>query len=106
MLRIASIGPPPDGAEDFHIWQHSTDGIFMIKSAYNVLLTDQVREASDFTFNAVWKVRTSPQINTFLWRVAHSRLMTNSERLARGISDSDLCPRCHLLSGDQHAYFM
>lgn len=36
-----------------------------------------------------------PQRNrTFLWQVAHGRLMTNSERASRGISSTDVCPRC------------
>lgn len=54
------------------------------------------REAPTFRFDAIWKLHTPPRINTFLWRVAHHRLMTNSERHLRGIADLNLCPRCHL----------
>lgn len=32
----------------------------------------------------------------FLWKVAHHRLMTNYERLNRGLTDSALYPRCNL----------
>lgn len=46
----------------------------------------------------MWKLHTPPRINTFLWKVAHHRLMTNSERHLRGIAASDLCPRCNLQS--------
>lgn len=29
-----------------------------------------------------------------LWKSAHGRLLTNSERMKRGIAPNDLCPRC------------
>lgn len=40
------------------------------------------------------KLPLPPRVKTFIWRVAHSRLMTNATRKERGISDSDTCPRC------------
>lgn len=47
-----------------------------------------------FPFAHIWKLKTPPRINLFLWRVAHDRLMTNMERERRGISDNGLFPRC------------
>lgn len=48
-----------------------------------------------FSFDRLWKLQTPPRVNLFLWRLAHDRLMTNSERTRRGMTDSDECPRCH-----------
>lgn len=45
-------------------------------------------------FKLIWKLPTPPRINTFIWKVAHGRLMTNSQRLEYRICNSDLCPRC------------
>lgn len=30
-----------------------------------------------------------------LWKIAHERLMTNTERRHRNMTDCDSCPRCH-----------
>lgn len=64
--KIVSIGHPNDGSEDFPIWQHFTDGIFSIKSAYDMLFQLLDRDVPDAPFTSLWKVRTPPRINTFL----------------------------------------
>lgn len=92
--KIACIRPPSPGAEDYPVLAHLADGDFSIKSDVNVMAGDLVCASADFPFTLVWKLRAPPRVNTFLWKVAHQRLMTNAERLSRGISDSDLCPRC------------
>lgn len=92
--RIASIKPPCPGADDFPIWQHSNDGYFSIKSAYLHLFNDLNGDPPHFPFRLIWKLKTPPRVNTFLWHVAHNRLMTNATRFKRGISDSASYPWC------------
>lgn len=91
--KIASIRAPSNGPDDFPVWHFSADGMFSIKYAYDMLSQDD-SAPSDALFTALWKVRTPPRINTFLWKLAHQRLMTNLEQYERGIEPSDLCPRC------------
>lgn len=93
---IASIRAPSPGSEDLPVRLHSADGLFSIKSTYSLLHDGElVHPNSDFPFGLIWKLRTPPSVNTFVWKVAHHRLMNNSERHSRGISGSGLCPRCH-----------
>ncbi|KAJ1438681.1 ribonuclease H [Sesbania bispinosa] len=66
---IASIKPPAlDEGRDFPASKFSANGEFTIKSAYEFLKT----------------------INTL-----QGRLLTNSERAKRGMTQDDLCPRCN-----------
>lgn len=94
--KIASIHAPLGDAADFPIWKHSADGVFSVKTAYDLLFQMSNDAAPDTVFELLWKVRTPQHINTFLWKVAHQSLMTNLERKKRGIIDSDLCPRYKL----------
>lgn len=94
--KIASICLPDGSLEDFPIWKCANDGIFSLRSAFEVLFDTSVRSTPEFDFPAVWKLRTPQRINTFLWEVAHHRLMTNLECSTRGITNSALCPRCNL----------
>lgn len=68
---IASIHPPSAGHDDYPFWVHSADWIFSIKSAYGVLAHDLENGSSDFPFDLIWKIRTPPRVNTFIWKVAH-----------------------------------
>lgn len=36
----------------------------------------------------------TPKNKTFSWQVAHGRILTNVERMARGFAQHDICPRC------------
>lgn len=83
------------GGDDFPSWPYSSDGQFSTKLAYLSLYEALNKPPQPVPFfDHIWKVRAPPKINLFLWRVAHDRLMTNMERARRGITDSDLCPRC------------
>lgn len=94
-MKIASIKAPCPGVDDFPVWKHTSDGFFSIQSAYLHLFKELNRDPPDFPFCIIWKLQTPPRVNTFLWRVTHNRLMTNSTRFERGISDSASCPRCN-----------
>lgn len=93
--KIASIKPPRAGSDDFPLWEHSSDGYFSIKSAYNFFFKDLNEEPPSFPFDVVWKWLGPPRIQALLWKVAHGRLLTNDERCRRGMTDSDICPRCN-----------
>lgn len=81
----------PDGdLDDVLIWKATADGLFSIRTTYDVLSKHTDDEPADVNFTALWKLRTPPRINTFLWRVAYQRLMTNSEHLSRGIAVTSL----------------
>lgn len=94
--KLASIRVPSGDMEDYPVWFFAADGNFSIKFACEVLHDIEVPVPAEFNFQSIWKLKTPPQINTFLWKVAHHRLMTNLERNERGIAASDVCPWCNL----------
>lgn len=91
---IASVNFPKPGQDDFPIWAFSSDGFFSIKSAHQFLYNDLNQEPPSFPFDRVWKWQGPARIKTFLWKLCHQRILTDSERLHRGMTDNDLCPRC------------
>lgn len=93
--QIASVKPPSIGRDDFSIWQFASDGCFSIKAAYNYLSKSPVNVAPpSFNFSQVWDWQGPQRNKTFLWKVAHGRVLTNAERKSRGMTNDELCPRC------------
>ncbi|KAJ1440340.1 Ribonuclease H domain [Sesbania bispinosa] len=48
----------------------------------------------DDVFKIIWSWQGPPRIYSFVWKAIQGRLLTNSERLRRGMTNSDLCLRC------------
>ncbi|KAL5857389.1 hypothetical protein ACOSQ3_004847 [Xanthoceras sorbifolium] len=91
-------------ANDRIIWGCSGQGVFTVKSAYNVLLLEE-----DFLWKwrFIWHMKLSFKIYTFLWSLLHEKILTNKQRVIRGLAIDEICPRCcvgvedldHLLRG-------
>lgn len=54
--------------------------------------TSDSDQPTRFSFKHVWSWLGPQRNRTFLWQVAHGRLLTNADRVARGISFDDVCP--------------
>lgn len=63
--KIACICAPSNGLDDFPGWQFSVDGLFTIKSAYDLLSQASKYAPPEAIFKALWKVRIPPRIDTF-----------------------------------------
>lgn len=75
--KISGVKPPSFSFDDFPSSKHTNDGYFSIISTYGVLFIELDREPPFFPFDIIWKLKTPPRANLFLWLAAHSRLMTN-----------------------------
>ncbi|KAF7838963.1 Ribonuclease H protein [Senna tora] len=74
-------------------WKHSSDGVFSVKSAYNLLVwKGPVCKAS--IWKRIWHWPGPQRIRTFLWLLAKGRLLTNVQRVARKMVSSGVCSRC------------
>lgn len=92
---IASIKPPQAGIMDTMTWCPSSDGTFTIKSAYNVLQhAEEEPPGPDPLFVKIWKWGGPQRIKSFLWKLAHGRLLTNDERQRRHMCSEATCSRC------------
>lgn len=92
---ISNINPHAPGSSDFPSWKASSDGQFSLKSVYMLLDPNPVSPSIPL-FKKVWDWSGPFRMKSTLWKIAHGRLLTNSERLKRGMSADDLYPRCHL----------
>jgi hypothetical protein len=93
---------------DFWSWQFEKQGVFTVKSAYNMLVaTRQRREAwlegspgssrtnmEAGSWKLLWKVQVPAKIRMFLWRLSKHSLPTEDVRAHRHMSDSPSCGLC------------
>ncbi|KAK7258703.1 hypothetical protein RIF29_24285 [Crotalaria pallida] len=100
-LEIAAIVPPnADSGDDCLAWIADSSGCFSVKSAYSILMkpvTDNPSNPSNLNdnFNLLWKWEGPQRIRSFMWLLCHGRLLTNEERVKRGMGISNLCHRCN-----------
>ncbi|KAJ1420415.1 Reverse transcriptase zinc-binding domain [Sesbania bispinosa] len=94
---ISSIKPPDSsGGFDYPAWKFSINGEFTIKTAYEFIMElSAEKQHMDEVFKIIWSWQGPSRIYFFVWKVLQGRLLTNSERLRRGMTNTDLCPRCH-----------
>lgn len=83
------------GASDRMSWSESSDGMFTVRSAYQMLTRDEEeRPNMEKFFTRVWRLLVPERVRVFLWLATHQVLMTNVERRKRHLSDSGLCQVC------------
>lgn len=83
------------GEDDFPCWNHTSNGLFSLSSAYQILSEDNEKEFShDVLFKLIWRWRGPQRVRTFLWKLAHGKLLTNEERSHRGMTNDSLYARC------------
>lgn len=92
---IAGINPPVPGQTDFVVWNAASDGQFSLKTVYSVVSAREELQPPIPLFKKVWKWEGPAIMESMLWKIVHGRLITNVERKERGMSYSDLYPRCH-----------
>ncbi|KAL0413688.1 UNVERIFIED_CONTAM: hypothetical protein Sradi_1570500 [Sesamum radiatum] len=66
--------------EEFFVWHHTTNGMFSVKSAYNVAvsLANQAQPCSSYLtpspWKMIWKANVSGKIRVFIWKLAKNAL--------------------------------
>ncbi|XP_074305989.1 uncharacterized protein LOC141641217 [Silene latifolia] len=96
LLKIAAyyLSPEPY-LEDSLYWNASSSGKFTIKSTLTLIKTaDMSPETEPIAWHVIWKLPVQQRVRMFIWLAAHGRLMTNYNRVRRGIHDDPICPRC------------
>ncbi|KAK5835475.1 hypothetical protein PVK06_011164 [Gossypium arboreum] len=92
--KIVRIPPPQSNSgSDIIIWEETTSGAFTVKSTYNKLREDSWHIKED-----VWKLPRKyigPQrVKVFIWLILKHRLLTNVERIRRGLGSDTACGTC------------
>lgn len=91
VTKIVSIPPPHSSAGiDKIIWAHTSKGTLSLKTSYR-MLREGAWNARDKGWEIVWKFQEPQRVRFFLWLVCKQHLLTNLERMRRGISQSTSC---------------
>ena len=95
VLRDIMATPIPFSTriDDRLAWKHSAKGVFYLKSAY-LLATDAIGDAP-FNGQWIWKLKTLPRIQMFVWKCMHLSLGVNQCLVARGLPMDACYPQCH-----------
>ncbi|XP_074318679.1 uncharacterized protein LOC141655501 [Silene latifolia] len=94
-IAAYTLSPEPYMEDTLH-WNGTTHGQFSIKSALAIIRSHDDIPVNNFTaWPLIWKLPVQQRIRFFIWLSAHDRVMTNYNRVRRGLSDDPICPRCN-----------
>lgn len=94
--KIARIKSPSPGYSDFLNWKLEADGQFSFKSVLSLLNPSSLStQVINPLFQKVNHWKGPARIRSHLWKLTHGGLLTNEERVRRGMADNSLCPRCN-----------
>ena len=88
---------------DSLIWNGSTKGLFLVKSAYYMLKqenqAENIGESSSRSslqgvWKAVWSLQVPRKIQSFIWKACNNAIPTNKNLFNRGIISSSTCAVC------------
>jgi hypothetical protein len=74
------------------IWGETSNGHFSVKSAYLLLMQEDIPPRYDWKI--IWKLPVPAKLKTFCWLVSHHKLLTNMERVKRRLTSDPLCSIC------------
>lgn len=88
--------------EDLLIWPRTPDGIYSVKSAYQLLASKSQQaqagpldvDAGKRFWNGIWKLQVLNKVRHFMWRASSESLPTNSNLFKRHILSDSSCSLC------------
>lgn len=83
LLKIAAIHPPIAAfSNDNYFWGGSSNGIFSVRAAYE-LLDESMGSGSRIDWHLAWNWKGPKSIRVFLWLLLQGRLKTREELYRR-----------------------
>ena len=87
-------------------WSHSPDGKYSVRSAYRLLMEEELSGAPspfDLTptkriWKGIWSLCVPNRVKTLLWRAGTDSLPSKTNLLKRRVLTDDICPGCKLKS--------
>ncbi|CAN1189723.1 Putative ribonuclease H protein At1g65750 [Linum perenne] len=90
---ITEDGNCNDLGDDEWVWSKEISGKFSIRTAYDIVFNTPIRR-TDVNWNTVWQWSGPGRVQYFLWLLSHGKILTNSERKIRHMTEDESCPRC------------
>ena len=83
--------------QDKLVWKHASNGEYQVKKAYEILNSKHLISANhnhpnQVVWSKIWKMKTPPKVNTFVWKLMLDSLPTFANLRHRGISVDSKCP--------------
>ncbi|KAM2637494.1 hypothetical protein EV1_021984 [Malus domestica] len=74
------------------IWRCASNGVFTVKSAYNLFFDEE--DLPDSCWDFIWRVNVPPKLKVFLWLMSKGRLLSNEQRVRRQLTSDSSCMTC------------
>ena len=90
--------------DDTPYWPHNRDGVFLVRSGYQLLLdlAETEMEVSSnagdtpLVWKAIWSLRVPNRFKSLLWRAGNDSVPTQANLVKRKVLDDALCQECKL----------
>ncbi|XP_020412737.1 uncharacterized protein LOC109947231 [Prunus persica] len=94
VMRIVSIHVDIEGnLPDTCIWGPTSNGVFSVKTAYE--LSARFNDVPGSPWNFIWNLKIPPRVKMFIWLLTQKKILTNVQRVRRKLSRDPSCPLCH-----------
>ncbi|CAL9000717.1 unnamed protein product, partial [Prunus brigantina] len=77
---------------DTQIWHASSNGVFSVKSAYQLFFAGPAWPKSSWAF--LWKLKIPPKLQIFFWLASQSKILSNEYRVRRQLAIDSSCGLC------------
>ncbi|XP_058742316.1 uncharacterized protein LOC131614778 [Vicia villosa] len=100
LIELLTNIRPIAEVKDKLLWWSNQDGVFNVKSCYNLFrdrdLEDVVETQTKLALKRIWKTNIPSRLKVFGWKVALNRLPTKDQLVKRGIirNEQELCVFC------------
>ncbi|KAJ8433992.1 hypothetical protein Cgig2_012685 [Carnegiea gigantea] len=103
--QITSIQVYPEaGIQDEIFWGKTSSGLFLIQTAIAMLWGDNSSD-DRLIWKKIWKVEVPQKMRLLMWLVPQGVLMTNTNRVRRGMASKPECNMCPgLLEDTSHIF--
>jgi len=93
--NITLVDPAQINAEEKVVWKLNSDGMFSNASSH-ASLTNQQFVMNMNVFPVIWRAKILERLRCFLWRIVRGAILTNVERMRRGLTFDPTCPICNV----------
>ncbi|KAL9236717.1 hypothetical protein vseg_011353 [Gypsophila vaccaria] len=82
-----------DDSPDTYFWNASPCGTFTVKSTMEMIRSDSNSDTR-INWKLPWRIPAPQKVRLFVWLVLQDRILSNSNRLKRGLADNARCSAC------------
>lgn len=94
LLKLAALSLIDTGDAGDKIEWLTEGRKFTVSSAYNLAYSNQKTTLQWRGWRLIWKLQVQQRVKTFVWTLAHDKILTNHSRSKRKMSDTSACFKC------------